>query len=175
MKLVWKTRDVRLLVEVNHTSASANSFEPRFVAKCPKQRPAGKKARTADNPLEAKPILGKLSGSAYESFSTIRESIRTYINEPNLQPDSFPLRMSYTVLSRSFRRQQVHIIANFRTISTTTAPAAMSKIIVGPSEIKGERIKGAHWKNDNGTAFKNPWSSFNMPVSMFLAHLITHC
>ncbi|OXB37236.1 hypothetical protein J007_02985 [Cryptococcus neoformans] len=78
--------------------------------------------------------------------------------------------MSYTVLSRSFRRQQVHIIANFRTISTTTTPAAsMSKIIVGPSEIKGERIKGAHWKNDNGTAFKNPWSSFNMPTAWSIA------
>lgn len=53
----------------------------------PKAAAGGQKARKAGNPLEAKPILGKLSGPAYESFSTIRESIRTYINKPNLQPD----------------------------------------------------------------------------------------
>lgn len=84
--------------------------------------------------------------------------------------------MSYTVLSRSLRREQVHIIANIRTTSTTTTSAAtMSKIIVGPSEVKGERKRGAHWKDANGTAFKNPWSSFSMPVSMFFAHLASPC
>lgn len=143
---------------------------------CPKQRPAGKKQEKQAIPLKQNlssansldPLMSRSvrSGKVYVRIST----------NPICSPILTPPRMSYTVLSRSFRRQQVHIIANFRTISTTATPAAaMSKIIIGPSEIKGERIKGAHWKNNNGTAFKNPWSSFNMPVSMFLAHLITHC
>lgn len=42
------------------------------------------------------------------------------------------------------------------------------RIVVSPSpDQQVNRSKGAHWKNDRGTAFANPWDSFQTPVSDF--------
>lgn len=158
-------------MEVNHLGLG-DEFEPALIYSCcqvesTKQQPADKEQEYRQQIHWTR--LTSRSGRFGKHIYVYQETL------PAVQ-SSRPLRMSYTVFSRSFRPQRVHIIANTRTISTTTtSAAAMSKIIVGPSEVKGERKKGAHWKNDSGTAFKNPWSSFNMPVSMFSARLTPLC
>ncbi|ODN75398.1 hypothetical protein L202_06555 [Cryptococcus amylolentus CBS 6039] len=50
---------------------------------------------------------------------------------------------------------------SIRPLSTTAA--AQANVIVGASEVKGQRLKGSHWANETGTKFRNPWSSFKMP------------